>query len=1230
MSENNMAKKRKWTLGQSAAINTKNKTLLVSAAAGSGKTATLTERIIRSLTDKNNPSDISKMLIVTFTRAAATELKDRIFKALSTELCNDPTNKHLNDQLIKLVSANICTIDSFYLNLLRQNFSALGISASFRVAETSELNILKKSVMDDVIEEFYDADESFDSFAECFIGTRSIGKLSEPMITLSDNLASYPEGIEFLKIKAEELMLFAKNETDLFNTQYGRILAKEYISRFEYYESILNDACKYSIENSDAFSKRLLTYSHDREYISAILNALKKGENYETLTHLFSLYNFETIGRAKPSDETEESIFYKTQRKKIVEETRNIRARVFSRTSKAISSEMYETALYVSKLYSLISKYKKRMDEEKSRRNILDFDDIRRYTLKLLVNKDGSPTSVALSYREQFSDIYIDEYQDVDRVQDMIFSAISKNNRFMVGDIKQSIYGFRGAEPRVFADYRRSFDQLDPTVEGSCDNSDEITIFMSDNFRCDENVIKFTNLVCSRIFRASAESIGYTSADDLKFSKALPYDDYISPAVKISVIRSNALDDDDDTEGKKKKRKKSKDTPDSEELEAEYIAREIERLIKEEKNADGSPICAGDIAVLYRSNKMVSYISDALAKRGIMTSEGGGNEYFESPDVLLVLSILNVVDNPHRDIHLAAALCSPIFEFSMDELITIKLNASAEHSLYDALLLYSEKDDLLASKCSHFARDLDDLRRSSLSLPVDRFLRVLFESDAFVSSGLLSDKTDFGEGGNLLRLYDYARSFESGSFKGLYNFIEFINDLIENDQVLETAPKGRSNDRVNLSTMHHSKGLEFPVCFICGTGKRKNLQGLSKSLLYDKNGIAMKLSDSTGFARVNTPMREAIARSIFLCENEEEMRILYVAMTRARERLYIVATSKTEPEELLANAKAMLRYDNSFSILHCTSFLQWILLPIVDKSTDTSCCSLNFIDWDMNDADVLYTERSEDVKKEATQCINTELLETLKNKFSFSYPYKDLIRIPSKVSVSRLSPDFLDENDTSATLFQASKRKEIPAFFLSDKPQKASAADRGTATHLFLQFCDLSECREYGIDNELSRLVKMEFIPKNVADIIFTDELEKFTKSELAERMMSAKKIIREQRFNLLLHSNSFTKDMDFVDILDGETLAVQGVIDLLLIMDDGSIELYDYKTDRLSAAELADDFLAEKKMNQSHGLQLSYYAYAISRLFKKECSKIRVYSTHSAKLYDIKPIELKIEEIER
>ena len=1222
---------KQWTSAQRAAIEIKNKTLLVSAAAGSGKTSTLTDRIIDTII-KNEDADISKMLIVTFTRAAATELRDRIFKALSERLAYDPRNKRLNEQLIKLGSANISTIDSFYLNIIKQNFTALGISASARIVDTSELDVLKKKIIEDVIDSFYDSEPEFPFFAECFIRTKSVYRLSDPLLKIYSSLLSCPEGIDFLKQTADGLSNYVSNKTDLFKTPYGDAIKLELIPQFEYYAKVLEDARLNAEANSEIIGKRVDTYKYEAAFAKGVYDALRGGSDYDALRELFMSYEPPKMGSiVRGASDDEDGLFYKSERDKIKKKIMDIRDNIFIRNSDALFEDMSITAGHVYMLYGVISAFHTRLCEEKKRRNLMDFDDIKRYAYQLLVNPDGTPTEAARRYSLQFSDIYIDEYQDVDLVQDLIFSSIANNNRFMVGDIKQSIYSFRGAAPKVFANYRERFYNFDPNAESTppADIS-EVSIFMSENFRCDESVIKFTNLICSRLFGATADSIGYTSSDDLRFHKRPPHADQVA---EVAVILTDSEDAEDQNDGDDEESSCGSSAPEkieNEEYEAEYIAEKIYSLIGKEKLANGNTVVAGDIAILYRSSKMVSYLSEALAKRGILCSEGGGDDYFENPDVLLVLSLLNTVDNPHRDIHLAAVLCSPLFEFTLEELITVRKRVSSSYSLYDALLERALSDDGLGHKCRSFEEKLSALRSSALSLPVDRFLRVIFESDIFVSSGLLSDRDKYGDGGNLLRLYDYARTFESGSFKGLYNFIEFINDLIENDKKLEVAPKEKCPERVTLTTMHHSKGLEFPICFICGTGKKKNMKALYESLIYSNSvGVAMKLSDDAGFSRVNTPMREAIYMSKFIDEIEEEMRILYVALTRARERLYITATQRSDADTLMRNAKMRAKYTCRYTMTHCMSFIDWILIPFADDTADLSSCTLKILRPD----EYCLTEAS-DVSEEAGEKAqrpepDAALLSHLREKFAFSYGYAKLTRIPAKLTVSRLSPSILDENDRSAGL-TAEIKTAVPDFFISGKTQRASAAERGTATHLFLQFCDLANARRVGVAEELARLVNEKFIPQNIADIIYTDELEKFISSPLADKILASTDMIREQRFNILLPASDFSENEEFKSLLTDEALAVQGVIDLILIDSNGDVELYDYKTDRLSPQELADDASAKAKLNRYHALQLSYYAHAVELMFGRRCKRVCIYSTHSAKLYDVDLLPLRFSAIQK
>lgn len=1199
---------RKWTEAQLQAMNIRNKTLLVSAAAGSGKTATLTERIIRRITDSECPADISKMLIVTFTRAAAAELRSRIFSALGDALAADPTNKHLTEQLMKVGSAQISTIDSFYFDLIQSNISSLGITGAVRIADDTEYSVLSHQVMEELIDRSYEELSDFPAFVECFAGVRQLNTLPDIFLNIHQKLSSIPEGIEFLRQCSETAA--EEQDLDFFATTYGEILRESTMDLLAHYYPILRSAVDFIFDNEEIAKKYGDSFSYDLEVCERLCTAVVSNNSYSLTRNI--LFEYSPIGlSALPAKyATEESKHYKDKRGEFVEKLRGLAAKAFSKSPETISRAMGDTAHHIENLYRLLWNFEKAISEEKARLGILTFTDIRRLTLALLVDPDGNPTNIAKQYAEKYTDIFIDEYQDVDCVQDLIFSSISKpDNRFMVGDIKQSIYEFRGAEPLLFANYRETF----PLYSSPhAQDSDAVSIFMSNNFRCDKNIIDFTNLVCSRIFSAACESIGYTDDDDLKFSKITDNEDYVSPKVKIAIIQAPT--------GAQRKTSVGEELPATKETEAEYIAEEIQRLLKEGKKADGSPIIPGDIAVLFRAKSISPYITEALRKRGILTSEADASKYFESPEVLLVLSLLHTIDNPERDTYLAGTLRSPLFGFDMDELLTIRLSADSSLSLFGALCQYADSfENELSAKCNDFIEALEIWQNDAKALPIDRFMRLLFDSERFLATGIVSQPNDDGNGGNLLLLYEYARGFESGSFKGLYQFLEYINAMIEKGQTFSSAETGTYPDRVSLMTIHRSKGLEFPVCFVCGTTHSIRSKDISSTFVFDyHSGVALKISDKSGMARINTPMREAIISRLLTKQAEEEMRILYVALTRARERLYVTAATTKDIDKLLAAAQTKDIYFDRYSAINvCTSYLDWILVSCVN-SNDPS------FEFDIRSYDQLTNATSEAARAELDEGkmlppTNDQALTTmLKEKFSFVYPYASLSKVPSKLSVSRLYPDVLDENDSGLELFTEKKPAAVPDYFVKGDCKKALASDRGTATHLFMQFCDFKYARDNGASAELARLTEKRFIPPNIASLVYIEELERFLDSALAERILSAKNIIREQRFNVTLPADSFTSDPLLIAQMENEQLAVQGVIDLILIDENGDISLYDYKTDRLTDEELADDILATKKMNDRHGLQLSYYAMACEILFGKPCKNISVYSTHAARLFDI------------
>ncbi len=1193
---------RQWTKAQQSAIDIRGKTLLVSAAAGSGKTATLTERIIRRITDTDSPADISKMLIVTFTRAAATELRVKIFSALSDAVAQNPSNKHLASQLMKIGSAKICTIDSFYFDLIQSNMASVGISSSRRIADDAEYLILAQETMERAIEKLYEDEPFFPAFTECFSGIKGTASLCNTFLDIDQKLRSLPDGIEFLHKCAEQVE--AAEELDFFASPYGKVLKENSKDIFNHYLPFFREACDYLSTEPEFIKSYGVKFDRDFLLCQSLCDAVEDSKGGYGKIHTL-LYEYEPMSLTKISGgkANEQTEMYKSIRSGFVATMRKLKNGAFAKSPHIISRAMKETALYLNILYRLLHEFDKACELEKDKLGILTFSDIRRLTLKLLVNEDKTPTDIAKQYAEQYSDIFIDEYQDVDEVQDLIFSSIAKaDNRFMVGDIKQSIYEFRGAEPSLFARYRAEFPPL-ASAEGA--DSTSVSIFMSNNFRCDKNIIDFTNLVCSKIFSAVSDSIGYTKEDDLCFSKQCP-EGYSSPKVKIALVKAptaaeKALD----------ARFENRSTHD---YEAEYIAREIEHLIKHEKKADGSPILPGDIAILFRTKAVTEAITSALSRHGILFSNADASKYFESPDVLIVLCLLNAIDNPERDVYLAGVLRSVLFDFELEELIKIKKPYGDAISLYGALCKYSDDfNDCLAEKCRDTKSAIEDWQAEASSLSIDRFLQRLFDSERFLATGLVAQPDDSGNGGNLLLLYEYARRFESGSFKGLYQFIEYINSLIEKGQTLTLNEGAADQNRVVLMTMHKSKGLEFPVCFIANSNASLTPKDVRESLVFNKHcGIAMKLSEPTGLARINTPMREAVISEIFARQSQEEMRILYVALTRARERLYITCASTTHGEAVINDSLARLTYLDRYTVTkECNSYLDWILLSCENNENPT-------YEFDIRELSAIDEPLTTDLQAvEEPPLADQALVSRLREGFAFKYPYDRLYGVPSKLSVSRLYPDVLDENSDSLELFTETKPASVPSFF-SGETTKASAAERGTMTHLFLQFCNLEYAKKHGVKEELNRLCHHGFLPKNAFELIYLTELEAFLKSELAQKIENAQKVVREQRFNIKMSPADFSKNPLLIAQMQDEKLAVQGVIDLALINNDGSVELFDYKTDRLSPEELKNPHLAQAKMQERHGLQLSYYARAAELLFGVRCSRVAVFSTHSSQLYDI------------
>ncbi len=1186
-----------WTPTQAAAINTSGKTLLLSAGAGSGKTAVLTERIIRSLTSTDSPIDISRLLIVTYTRAAAAELRARISKALSDALDKNPENEHLAHQMMSLGSAKISTIDSFYLDIVHANFEKLSLPPKIRIGESSEMLLTKKNIMDDLIDDCYDGKFEFDirSISDIFINIRDCKEFSKNLLDVYEKLKKSPRSLSFLNDFSN--VLTADKDKPFFASYIGAPIKTRLLDMINYHRSRIEQAFSAGCDSQKFFSAYSPSYNQNKSFFDELSSTVEQND-YEKAKTIAE--NYEYIGVKKCSELPEESEKFKFANTKARDFARSLVKSYFTYSQELISDLLTKSADIYNNLSIFLNEFDRRLNDEKMSRNIFEFSDISYYAHKLLV-KDKKPTELAEQYRRNFDCIYIDEFQDVDAMQSEIFSAISNStNLFMVGDIKQSIYAFRGADSTIFANIKKSF----PDVKSS-ENSKCASITMSNNFRCDKNIIDFSNLVFSYIFGIFKDSVGYTEKDNLIFSKALPREDYVSPKVNITLI--------DQT-----KNKYSVGLDISPEL--IYIINEISALVKEGKNADGSSINFGDIAILTFKNEQSLQVEKALSEFGIPCINTTDSILFENPEVLLIFSFLCMIDNPRRDIYTTATLRSPFFDFSMQELMEIKSFSEKSCSVYDALLLQSQADDSsdLKKKSTFVISKVEEYRKLSQKMPVYDFVRYLWRDMAV---GSLVKKEDDQ---NITSFYEYARKFENGGFKGLHNFIKYLNDILESGHELTVPSGNQSENAVKIMTVHKSKGLEFKVCFVSHTHyKIYNRSNQEKFAFNSKFGLAFDIPHSSGFAKYGSPIDLPIDIINEQEKTEEAMRLLYVACTRAKERLYI--TAKDRFEKILSEARFECNIASKESFLKKKYYYPFLLPLSFPNLFDDKCYELSIIDpTELKKPQVfknqiasagVMTSLSDEERFDKMKSIISE-------RFLFKYPYSALSRVPAKLSVSRLYPEVLDENTVDLETLENTNSLpdfvDAPTFMDASRRALPTAAEKGTATHVFLQFCDFSLVEKFGVRAELDRLTENKFIPKETASKINIAQIEKFFKSRFYSMLKSAKNIRREQRFNIFLPAKSFTADKELAASLENENLLVQGIIDLLFEDKDGNLILCDYKTDHLNEYEISNPEAAKEKLEQRHKRQLSYYRTAVIRLYGKSPSAVMIYSLPLGEAFEI------------
>lgn len=1243
-----MAKKFTPTPAQADAIAARDRTLLVSAAAGSGKTATLTERIIQSLTDEAHHTSLSRLLVVTFTKASAADMREKIGKALSEALEDDPKNTRLAQEQLLLPSARISTIHSLCAHLLRRYADEMGLAPGFRVAEAAENTLLAIRVMEELIEDIMSGaaegitPEEFASLSDTLTGAKTEDSLADVLRSLYENkLLSEIDGVEALRKSRDRLR--AEIGKPLLETAFGEEICERYAAILEDLHTRLV-ALLPTLEAAWTKSYKrgrlegFITVEHILENTVAALKAR------DTDALRLAAVAPPADGKGGPPTEEKELVILICSHAR--DKINALRKDYLTYNDAQLSELFVRMADFTDLLYRTLSLYDARLTAERRRRCICDFSDLERLAYRLLV-ADGKPTAVAKEISNEVDYVYIDEFQDVNALQYAILSALSReDNLFMVGDVKQSIYSFRRADPSIFAHLRAT---LTPFTEATAGEGS--SLFFSDNFRCDEPIVRYVNEVAGHLLSTAGGLLRYTPEDDLRFSKWPPSGNM---PVCTHVFEAPT---------KTERAELSLEAEENAAAEARFVATEIARLLREGLKADGTPICPKDITLLFRSRTHIDVYAEEVAKV-VRIRQDGDSEFFLNPEVLLALSLLYTVDNPRRDVYLAATLRSPVFGFTMEELARVQTEHHRE-TLYDALRDYCGAHPDFA-KGKRFLDLLAAWRRMAEGETVGNLLLAIYREAGLTS---LSGAGTSRYHDNLYRLYQYARSFEGSSYAGLYNFISYVNAAIEAKEDVVTPATEGDEDAVRFMTMHSAKGLEFPVCFVCNLNARFNHQDTREPILYDRDhGVAVCLPDEQGVL-VRNPLRAALAERMRRTQAEEEIRLLYVALTRARERLYVLGTftsldKKTTPRAILEATEL----DLDWRVTEVSSMLGWILpmrlaandphlvlhplpalpqrdYPIEELAVGRDATLLEAVRDDLlTEAYRLYERDPETVTGEEREAFYLRLLaayeaavageeiskedkapkprseavtalaDGLRARLHFTYPHAADSLLPEKLSVSQLYPAVLDGSDEPSpeghtpadTAVLPPHRKRVPGF-AGGKPED-EAARAGTATHTFMQFCDPARLRSDGAAQELDRLIREAYVSPEDGARVRLDEIEKFITSPLFARLAGAGSTRRELRFHACLPADAFTEDRERRALLHGRTVLVQGVIDCIIEEEDGYV-LVDYKTDRLTAAELADPALAQRKLCERHRLQLSYYAAACERMYGKPPKEILIYS---------------------
>lgn len=1167
---------RQWTDAQKNAIDARGGTVLVSAAAGSGKTAVLVERVIQRITDANHPVDIEKLLIVTFTKAAASEMKERISKRLSELIREQPNNQYLKRQKMYLPNAQISTMDSFCGQLVKDNFEQVGIAPDYTLLSDIEHDMLKREVAEEVLEELYSLpEEETKELLELFTTGKSDTSLVESILALYEFAIASPNPEMWIE------STFADYHKDLkiHETKWGKYSLERLSQVVEYTKIKAQDIIDDAPENSTLLGALTNDLTPIISSLDAILNLIEtspeKWDEIKFLSESLKLNRFPTV----PKDEKD--CYYdelKGRRDSIKKYLVQI-CKYLICTEKEFYEDIDYLRPIMKNIQNCVLRFIEVLEERKNENNTYYFSDILHFALNILVdfNEDGTykKTDLAKELSENFEEIFIDEFQDTNDAQDTLFSAISKDdtNKFMVGDVKQSIYRFRQAMPEIFLNYKDTFKLYDG-------KNYPATINLDKNFRSRKGIVDGINFFFDFLMTRKTCGIDYKKSERLDFGG--DYCEDSSPNVSVHIVETEKT--------------KGSDL----EKEAEHIGAVINDLISSKtlvgKKGEERPIRYSDICILMRAVKdKAQLVARVLGEMGIpahFTKQGG---FFESREIITMVSMLKIIDNPVQDVPLVSVMLSPLCPFTEDDLARYR-NEDKKSNLYNVVKNQYDKDQ----KVKEFLDMLYILRTLSVTMDIGSLIRRIFEMTAYDS---IVGAMDNGEKRvlNLELLINYAENYEAMGGSGLSGFIRYLDKILKNKKDLEGANELTENDDVvRIMSIHKSKGLEFPVVFIANCSSANNGTDYNKVKVNRHLGVAT----SRYFPKQHKDFTTLPVNAIKLYDQQEEfaeqIRVLYVAMTRAEEKLYIVGSIHDTEKKItdLYNTYYNNFVDSSVPLSMCSNMMQWIIIAMLNhpslKMSNLLYCTKNpqspKIDFEIID-DVESAVATEEKQKAFD--IDKDILKEISNKLSYEYPYSALSEIPIKYAASSMQKD-------DNLQYLASER---PAFMGKDE---LTPAQRGSLMHRFMELCNMQNAGE-DVKKELELLVENEQFTKEEADAVDTKKLEKFFQSDMYKRICFADKFLKEQEFAMTVPATVAIENLP--PIARDEKVVVQGVIDGLIINGDRG-EIIDYKTDKVTD---------ETEIINRYKEQMRIYKMAAEQCFSLSEVNVTLYSFALSKEISVK-----------